>query len=362
LSVRNPGDVIVTTLQKRAVRSIRLVVAGAISLAGCADPLVSAGEGEFARAHLDRILQTMETYSINRNTIDWPAFRATVLAQAPNPRRVDDTFPAIHTALGLLGDNHSSYIAPPEYNLTIFNSQITCMGPLLSGTSVPADIGYVRVRSTGDQGEAATRFASTLHQTMRTIDTDRDVVGWIVDLRGNGGGNMWPMIAGIGPILGEGPIGHFVNAGGFWVMWEYKSGAAINGGITTQTVTDPYTLRRPNPNVAVLLDGRVASSGEATAIAFKGRPNTRFFGTPTCGLSTANAATRIDDATLILTVGIMADRNRLVFGDSVVPDEFIENTTFQVDRAIEWLREQAMGRPVFRTQGFTEAQPRVVVR
>ena len=31
--------------------------------------------------------------------------------------------------------------------------------------------------------------------------------GWIVDLRGNGGGNMWAMLAGVGPILGEGEPG-----------------------------------------------------------------------------------------------------------------------------------------------------------
>jgi C-terminal processing protease CtpA/Prc len=31
--------------------------------------------------------------------------------------------------------------------------------------------------------------------------------GWIVDLRGNGGGNIWAMLAGVGPILGEGELG-----------------------------------------------------------------------------------------------------------------------------------------------------------
>ena len=30
------------------------------------------------------------------------------------------------------------------------------------------------------------------------------------DLRGNIGGNMWPMIAGVGPILGDGIIGWIV--------------------------------------------------------------------------------------------------------------------------------------------------------
>jgi C-terminal processing protease CtpA/Prc len=97
---------------------------------------------------------------------------------------------------------------------------------------VPQDIGYVRVRSTTDVGEDATSFATTLQQTIRTKDTSVDVVGWIVDLRGNSGGNMWPMVAGIGPILGEGIIGHFVNSRDLWVAWEYRLGAAINGGIT----------------------------------------------------------------------------------------------------------------------------------
>src|SRR6266850_8052486 len=49
----------------------------------------------------------------------------------------------------------------------------------------------------------------------------------------------------------------------------------------------PYKLSVPNARVAVLTDIGVASSGEAIAIAFRGRPNTRSFGTPTCGLSTA---------------------------------------------------------------------------
>ena len=83
-----------------------------MSVAGCQDPLASAEESQLARDHLDQILELMETYSVNRNTIDWPTFRTTVLAKAPDPGRLDDTFDAIFTALGLLGDNHSSYVAP----------------------------------------------------------------------------------------------------------------------------------------------------------------------------------------------------------------------------------------------------------
>ena len=329
-------------LRNRCV-GILAFVAGAITVASCQDPLASSEDAQLARNHLDRILQLMETNSVNRNTIDWSDFRATVLAKAPDPERLDDTFEAIHTALGLLGDNHSIYIAPPEYGVKLRNSKITCTGALLASVTVPTSIGYVRARSLaeGSGTPEANSYASTLHAQMRARDTSTVVAGWIVDLRGNGGGNMWPMIAGLGPILGEGTVGHFINPAGNWSVWEYSGFASRTNGLVAQAVTNPYTLRNPNPKVAVLIDGRVASSGEAAAIAFKQRPNTRFFGTPTCGLSTANVTFSIDDASLVLTVAKMADRTRLVYGDSVVPDEFISNVPNQVDRAIAWLLEPA---------------------
>jgi hypothetical protein len=118
------------SLRKRHV-GILVLVARIISVAGCQDPLANSEDAQLARAHLDRILELMETNSVNRNTIDWPTFRSTVLAQAPDPHRLDDTFEAIYTALGLLGDNHSLYVAPAEYGVTIRNSKINCTAPLV---------------------------------------------------------------------------------------------------------------------------------------------------------------------------------------------------------------------------------------
>ena len=45
-----------------------------------------------------------------------------------------------------------------------------------------------------------------------------------------------------------------------------------------QRVDGPYRLRRDRPQVAVLTDNGIASSGEATLIAFRERPDTRSFG------------------------------------------------------------------------------------
>ena len=46
--------------------------------------------------------------------------------------------------------------------------------------------------------------------------------GWIVDLRGNFGGNMWPMLLSVEPLIGNGTLGYFV------VSHELSDGSIIN--------------------------------------------------------------------------------------------------------------------------------------
>ena len=76
--------------------------------------------------------------------------------------------------------------------------------------------------------------------------------------------------------------------------------------------------------VAVLTGPRTASSGEAVAISFKGRPRTRSFGQPTIGLSSANGTFPLPDgAMILLTTAIEADRTGKQYGEKVDPDEIV---------------------------------------
>src|SRR5438552_1730914 len=114
-----------------------------------------------------------------------------------------------------------------------------------------------------------------------------------------------PMVAGVGPVLGEGVAGFFLSPTGTSVSWSYRSGLAISGTSEIARTTTPYVLRaRLPPRVAVLTDNLVASSGEVVVVSFRGRPNTRSFGAATCGLSTVNTGYRLSyGATLQLTTG-----------------------------------------------------------
>ena len=320
----------------------RIGVAIAIVLAACGGgegstaPTATQQTPDATRTYLEQMFTIMKTRSIKRFTIDWDAFHTHILSTAAGAQSIPGLFPAIREALTLLGDGHSSYF--PASGATIFVPTRTCRA---SGATTPilnAPIGYVRIGAFSGSTSEGIAFANSIQSTIAAGDRD-GLIGWIVDLRGNGGGNMWPMLAGIGPVLGDGVDGHFIEPTGAVSAWEYRDGAAMLGGTTIVRVDSPYRLRRSSPKVAVLTDNGVASSGEAIVIAFRQRPNTRSFGGATCGLSTANSSFVLSDgATLNLTVSVMADRTRTPYGDMVSPDEVVSDPNLAVQRAVAWLQ------------------------
>ncbi len=151
---------------------------------------------------------------------------------------------------------------------------------------------------------------------------------------------MWPALAGIGSVLGEGTAGFFVDARNDAMPWGYTDGRAWEGNETVEEIDAPYPLAIPHPKVAVLTDIGVASAGESIAVAFRGRPNTRSFGTATCGLSTAIATFLLSNGARInVAVSVLADRTMRRYGGVIEPDELVMDPAQVVPRAIAWLRE-----------------------
>lgn len=292
---------------------------------------------EKARAHLEEILALMQERSINRLTIDWEQFRAKVFAKAAGAQSITDTHPAILEALTLLEDNHSFYL--PKTGGTI-RPGVPVSRPVITTPEIPSTIGYIRVDGFTGFGQPAVDFATIIQRAIASADS-AGVTGWIVDLRQNTGGNMWPMIAGLSPLLDEGLLGSFVDPTGAKIDWELRAGLLYyNGDDLVIPIEEPYRVRALQPRVAVLTSLMTVSSGEASAIAFRGQPGVRSFGAPTFGLSTANEEFSLSDGSrLLLTVSAMADRTGKSYGVPVVPDEVIEDSAQAVERAIAWLLE-----------------------
>lgn len=284
---------------------------------------------------LDEVLSIMESNSINREDINWESFRNQVKTRAANAQSIADTDAALTLALQLLNDNHS--FIRKENGSVLSASTANCQAEEVNAVDIPDNIGYLRVPFfSGSDFQETRNFATDLQSQIR--DQDQSALeGWIVDLRGNAGGNMWPMLAGVGPILGEGIAGYFVGPDNSQVPWSYTNGASVLGQNAIVLLPAPYELINPNPKVAVLLDRAVVSSGEAIAVAFEGRENTKSFGSATCGLSTANRGFQLSDGTLLLlTTDYFADRDLNIFGVPIEPDVPADNENL-IDLAVEYI-------------------------
>jgi C-terminal processing protease CtpA/Prc len=299
-----------------------------------------------ARSHLAEIISVLEKEWLHRDRMDWDDFRKQVFQRAGAAQTVPETYDAIRLALSLLADKHSYYIT--QEGKPIFNpasptqSTRECTPKPAVGAPLPPDVAYIRVQIT-----PATPTAE-IQDALRKGDRE-GIAGWIVDLRNSRGGNMWPAVAGLGPLLGEGTAGFFVDAGKAATPWGYTDGKAWLGENTVAQAERPYKLRASDPRVAILTDIGVASSGEAIAIGFRGRRNTRSFGTRTCGLSTAVQQFPLkrdgvvrpfgESARIAVVTSLMADRTKKEYGGAVTPDETITEPTEVVSRAVEWLRQ-----------------------
>ncbi len=290
-----------------------------------------------AEKFLNEVLDVMEANSINRYKIDWTDFRKKVFEKVIGAQTIQDTYPGIKEALVLLGDNHSSYTKID--GSVIFVGNLQCDFQMIVKPSLPENVGYVKVNSFlgSSNSAAAISFAEEI-QNQITHQDHPEIIGWLVDLRSNSGGNMWPMIAGIGPILGEGTAGYFIDPDNNQTSWGFLNGSSVVNGNTVTQLNNSYELIMPNPKVAVLLDNGIASSGEVIGISFVGRENTISFGTSTCGLSTSNSSFLLsDNSVLNLTTSYLADRNKNLYGIPINPDVFVNDEDI-IQNAVEWIK------------------------
>ncbi|HEY4049684.1 MAG TPA: S41 family peptidase [Acidobacteriaceae bacterium] len=306
-----------------------------------------------AAAFLTSAIDVMQQHDLNGQSVDWTAVRQGAFKRAAGAFNPIDTYPAIYWALVQINDPNSHLRLPaglyPDQIALLEQAEKDARAaapsssrPVQPPTPFAArhlpeghilvvqgkNFGYVVLPScSAKDSDGLLLYAADVRRILTDLSNQK-AQGWIIDLRGNTGGNMWPMITGIGPILGEGVVGSFVAADGKipWFYQDGKSGTRDTAGLETVSLNLQDTPLRVTPlaAVAVLVDSSTASSAEAVSIAFHGRDVTRFFGQHTAGKSNAVQPFKLPDgAELYLTTAIDADRTGKAFPDGLTPDEVL---------------------------------------
>lgn len=295
-----------------------------------------------ARNYLNAALDLMQANAVNRAKLNWPAIRERALNIAAGAFAPSDTYAAIASAVGELQVNgHSSFNPLP----TGPTPALLPLGPsqLPSGKLLPGRIGYVALPGVNEH--FADQYKAAGAAVMRTLLAGHPDE-WILDLRSNGGGDVWPMLAGIQPLLGTGTIGSFVS----------PPAPPTVIGVTPTELTEgtEVHIRMPAPqqgassNPVVVLTGPVTgSSGELAAIVFRGRPCTTTMGSPTYGVPTGNEDFYLSDgADLRITTTFDADRTGHIYPDAPIPPNLAVGTNYNatwnpadptIQAATQWL-------------------------
>lgn len=272
---------------------------------------------------LGSVISIIRENALHAGRAGWRRLATTLAEQHGRDARAPEAaYPAIRQLLAALDDGHSFFIPPGEARQagTSGAAKTAPVVQLLDG-----GVGYILLPGFIGQGrEEGRAFSQGIVAAMAEI-APAAAGGWVVDLRRNSGGNMWPMMAAMRPLLGVGSTGGIRDRRGVFRAWrdarpEYDAGPVLDLG---------------DARVAVLLGADTASSGEAIAVAFHGRPQARSFGQPTFGQSTSNATYALPDGSRIaVTTAVDVDRKGVAFGGKLQPDEPVAPDDGGGDRAL----------------------------
>ncbi|MCH8492361.1 MAG: hypothetical protein LAT53_03895 [Idiomarina sp.] len=251
--------------------------------------------------------------ALKKESIDWNALREDVFNKARGAVETTDTYPALRMAIDHLDDQHS-YL---HTNTDVKRMRESVVLP--KSESLPGGISLLEIPTHIYQSLTVSRdYIATAHRFIREGESS---CGWIIDLRGNRGGNQQPMIVSLAPFLPPALDSYLWSPNGETRSLYSSSIAEIGpyASLYRKSRRLPWFLK--DVPIAVLIDGDTGSSGEATLLQFIDRPNTIIMGTPTRGVTTNIHILELSDgANLGVANSYFVDRLGQVYRNGVNPE------------------------------------------
>lgn len=310
------------------------------------------------KSYLDRSLVIIEANALNSKKVNWKQLREHVYSKASGAKRYEDILSIYPYIFEQIDDHHGSLKFKDKTYSWNNSNEIKVNNTIKAATKqyssfrsekIGREVGYILIPGNNDfRGQHMDSISRDIKNAIARIN-DKHIKGWIIDLRINTGGNMYPMIAGLTEFIGEGRVGGFITPGnqadGDWII---KDGAFYVDSVKVTPVKyEGYPIKKEVP-IAVLISGNTASSGEMTAITTIGRHKSILIGEPTAGYTTTNLGFKLNEYSgLNLAVDYATDRNGKVYPKNITPEILIiGGDNFEdlgkdqkVRKAISWLRK-----------------------
>lgn len=290
------------------MRNTLILLLTIIVMASCSDPNAR---------YVKKAVRIMDKHGIYAQGPGWE--KAKHEALSAKPTSLEEAQEIVIQAGKMAGGKHTYLMTTDEVTVNDTSSWEMPTVQLLEN-----DMAYIKLPAFSGNAEEGIKYANTVLN-----DLPNALHGAIIDLRGNRGGNMYPMIAAVHRFLPDDVILKFSSR---------KRPMSINTFFVLQMVGLEKQVPIDCP-VALLTDDWTGSSGEAVLICFRGLPNTRTFGSPTAGYCSCNQPFALPEGSqLVLTIGEDIARTGESFCDDPIAPDVLTETPFE--NAMEWLKNQ----------------------
>ena len=286
--------------------------------------------GNRAQALVSDFIEIARVRALLANSVDWRATRDRVLADLPEPADERDVYRAYRQVIHALNDPHTQHF-PRQFYAQLTTPAPSAAAPTDFVTTSRESGSIIRIAAKGYSSGNPKRYMADGLAALTLVERElaHATCGAVVDLSQNTGGNMYPMLLALAPLLGSGELLRFVDRSGAHHPVQFRSenkdfrGMFGDAGpdIAARFANAARWNDKAQRPIAVLISGLTASSGEAVAIALAGQPWVRTVGNPTRGLVTANSVVRLADGSAVaLTVARMSNRVGHIYNGPVAPD------------------------------------------
>ncbi len=304
----NKSHRILTSNHKALHMSVLCIVLTALvslMFTACADPEVR---------YVRKAVRIMDRNALFATGDEWQ--RAKDEALAARPANHDEAMEVVRKAASVAGGKHTFLLSSDALAEQQSTEPDTPTVELM-----PEGIAVITIPHFQGSDEEGRAFAHAVLDALP--DT---LAGVVIDLRGNTGGNMYPMIVAVHQLLPDDVLLSFRSRKG--TMPITRSFCLQSSGIDArESICCP---------VALLTDSMTGSSGEALLLCFRGLDNTRVFGSPTAGYVSANRPFRLlSGDQLVLTTGCDVARTGEEFCDDPIQPDVPSDSPLQ--SALQWL-------------------------
>ena len=298
-------------------------------------PVPGVEEGEVTSAVLTSSFRLIREKSVHRARVDWDEAERRFHEEVARQTTAEGKLSAFRSLFERMDDVHSSVVYRGRqfgYFRPASEAETARVAPLIeragrqggrvAGRMLDRGVAYLVIPTISASGPDEVNGHAAAIRTKVCELAGLGATSWILDLRLNMGGNMHPMLTGLGSLIGEGDLGGIVDPDGRpKARWAIHGGILHVNGSPTASI-DAGCRLEASPSIAVLLGPITMSSGQIVAVALAGRPAARSFGETTAdGYATANEWHQLTpDLALNLSVGFLSDRTGRVYRGVVEPD------------------------------------------